>query len=61
MNSRQYEKMMIEALHATLTAAGINPNDCKGSCLSADRTEYEIILTDGSTRIIPSGFDYFED
>ena len=61
MNSRQYEKMMIEALNATLTAAGINPKDCKSSCLSADRTEYEITLTDGSTRIIPSGFEYFED
>jgi hypothetical protein len=53
--------MMTEALNATLAAAGINPDDCKGSCLSADRTEYEITLKDGTSKTIPSGFDYFED
>jgi len=61
MNSRQYERMMTEALNTTLTEAGIDPEDCTGSCLSSDRTEYEITLKDGSTRIIPSGFDLFED
>ena len=61
MNSRQYEQMMIEALNATLAAAGINSEDCTGSCLSADRTEYEITLKDGTSKTIPSGFDYFED
>lgn len=61
MNSRQYEQMMMQALRTTLTTAGIDPEDCAGSCLSADRTEYEITLKDGSTKTIPSGFDYFED
>ena len=61
MNSRQYERMMMEALNTTLAAAGIDPDDCKGSCLSADRTEYKITLKDGTSKTIPSGFDYFED
>jgi hypothetical protein len=61
MNSRQYERMMIEVLNTTLAAAGIDPEDCAGSCLSADRTEYEIVLKDGTSKTIPSRFDRFED
>ena len=58
MNSRQYEKMMNEALNKTLTEANIT--EYKTVCLSADRTQYEVTLRDGSKKIIPSGFEYFE-
>jgi hypothetical protein len=61
MNSRQYEKMMNEALAATLANFDITPDDCTQVCLSGDRTKYEVVMKDGSTRIIPSGFEYFED
>lgn len=61
MNSHQYEKIMNTALNITLTEAGINTEDYTRVCLSADRTEYEVTMIDGSTRIINSGFDYFED
>lgn len=59
MNSRQYEKMMNEALNQTLVEANIT--EYKTVCLSADRTQYEVTLKDGSKKIIPSGFEYFED
>lgn len=59
MNSRQYAKMMKETAEETLTTAGIS--DYTAVCLSANRTEYEVILADGSTKIIPSGFEYLED
>ena len=61
MNSRQYEKMMNNVLNEALDRSGISADDCNGICLSADRTEYEITLKDGSTKIIPSGLTYFED
>lgn len=59
MNSRQYARMMEEALNQTLLEAGIS--EYMSVCLSADRIEYEVTLTDGSIQIIPSGFEYFED
>ena len=58
MNSRQYEKMMNEELNKTLAEANIT--EYKTVCLSADRTQYEVTLRDGSKKIIPSGFEYFE-
>jgi len=61
MNSRQYEKMMQEALHATLTQSGIGPDDYARVSLSADRTEYELTMKDGSIRVVASGFEYFQD
>ena len=61
MNSRQYAKMMEEACIATLTEAGINPGEYTGTCLSADRTEYEVTMNDDTVRIVKSGFDFFED
>lgn len=59
MNSRQYAKMMEEALNQTLLEAGIT--EYTSVCLSADRTEYEVALKDGSIKIVSSGFEYFED
>ena len=59
MNSRQYARMMEEALNQTLLEAGIS--EYTSVCLSADRTEYEVVLKDDSIKIIPSGFEYFED
>jgi hypothetical protein len=61
MNSRQYEKMMQEAFTNTLTAENIHNGDYTNVCLSADRTEYEVTMADGTIRIIKSGFDYCED
>jgi len=61
MNSRQYEKMMRDVLNEALEQAGISIADCNGISLSADRTEYELNLKDGSTTIIPSGLPYLED
>ena len=58
MNSRQYAKQQDDAYKAILSKAGINDGDYAGVCLSADRTEYTVTLTDGSTKIIPSGFEY---
>jgi len=59
MNSRQYEKMMNEMLNKTLTEANIT--EYKTVFLSADRTQYEVSLRDGSKKNIPSGFEYLED
>ena len=59
MNSRQYAKQQLEHLQSVLAAAGIT--EYSGVVLSADRTEYEVTLSDGTIKIIPSGFDYFED
>jgi hypothetical protein len=61
MNSRQYEKMMKEVHAMALKNAGIEENQCVSSFLSSDRTEYTVELTDGTTRIVPSGLPYFED
>ncbi len=59
MNSRQYERQQLEHLKNVLDAVGIK--EYKSVSLSADRTEYEITLPDGTVCIVPSGFDYFED
>ena len=59
MNSRQYEKMMNEAVKQALERENIR--EYTSVCLSADRTTYEVVLTDGTVRTIPSGFEYFED
>lgn len=59
--SRQYEQMMTEAYEAVLEEVGITEDQYVSVGLSADRTEYEIEMVDGTVRIIPSGFDYFED
>lgn len=59
MNSRQYEKMMKEALAETLAQFGIS--EYNSVVLSADRTEYEVELKDGTIQTIPSGFDYCPD
>jgi hypothetical protein len=61
MNSRQYERMMIEICNETLKNAGINESDYTRVGLSANRTEYEVTLNDGSIVVVPSGFDYVED
>ena len=58
MNSRQYAKQQDDAYKSILSKAGLNDGDYAGVCLSADRTEYTVTLTDGSTKIIPSGFEY---
>ena len=58
MNSKQNAKQQEEAYNATLNKAGINAGECKSICLSADRTEYTVTMTDGSIKIIPSGFEY---
>jgi hypothetical protein len=58
MNSRQYAKQQEQAYNATLATAGINAGEYKSVCLSADRTEYTVTMTDGSTKIIPGGFKY---
>lgn len=61
MNSRQYEKRMIEICNETLKIAGISEGDYTSVGLSVNRTEYEVTLNDGSTVIVPSGFNYLED
>lgn len=61
MNSRQYEKRMIEICNETLKSAGISESDYTSVGLSANRTEYEVTLNDGSTVIVPSGLNYLED
>jgi len=61
MNSRQYEKMMIEIRNETLKNAGINESDYTSVVLSANRTEYKVTLNDGSIVVVSSGFDYLED
>lgn len=61
MNSRQYEKMMNEACNNMLAENGIGKDEYKSVCLSADRTTYEVIMKDGSVKMIKSGFEYFED
>jgi hypothetical protein len=58
MNSRQYAKQQEAAYKQTLKNAGLNEGDYAGVCLSADRTEYTVTMTDGSTKIIPSGFEH---
>jgi hypothetical protein len=59
MNSRQYEKMMNEAFTEAL--ASVNITEYKSVCLSADRTTYEVIMNDGTVKLVESGFEYFED
>jgi hypothetical protein len=59
MYSRQYERQQLDHLQQVLDAVGIK--EYKNCVLSADRTEYEITLPDGEIKIVPSGFEYFED
>lgn len=61
MNSRQYAKMMEEAMTHALTESTIKPDEYTSVCLSADRTTYEVTLLDGTVKLVPSGFEYFED
>ena len=58
MNSRQYAAQQQAAYKQTLKNSGINAGEYKSVCLSADRTEYTVTMTDGSIKIIPSGFEY---
>jgi len=58
MNGRQYAKHQEEAYKATLAKVGLNKDDYTSVCLSADRTEYTVTMTDGSIKTIPSGFEY---
>lgn len=59
MSLRQYATTMGQAYKGALSNAGIS--EYTSVCLSADRTEYEVILKDGTTRIIESGLEYIED
>jgi len=61
MNSRQYAKIMEEAMAFALSESNIKSGDYTSVCLSADRTTYEITLTDGAVKLVPSRFEYFED
>lgn len=61
MNSKQYAKMMEENLKKILAENEILEGTYTQICLSADRTKYEILMKDGLTKYINSGFDYFED
>jgi hypothetical protein len=58
MNSRQYEKMCNEQLKETMEKVGIT--EYTTVCLSADQQEYEVILKDGTTVIVPSGLPYHD-
>lgn len=58
MNSRQYERQQLDHLQQVLDAIGIK--EYKNCVLSADRTEYEITLTNGRVVTVLSGFDYLE-
>ena len=58
MNSRQYANQQEAAYKETLKNAGLDPGDYAGVCLSADRTEYQVTLIDGSTVQVPSGFEH---
>ena len=59
MNSRQYAKMREEQLTETLKKAGIT--EYKSVCLSCDQQEYEVVLKDDTTVVIPSGLPYHYD
>ena len=61
MNGRQYAKHQEKAYKATLHKAGLNDRDYKSVCLSADRTEYTVTMTDGSIKTIPSGLEWCPD
>jgi adenosylcobinamide amidohydrolase len=58
MNSTQYAQQQQEAYKNTLANAGLAEQDYTGVCLSADRTQYEVVLKDGSVVLVPSGFEY---
>jgi adenosylcobinamide amidohydrolase len=60
MNSTQYAQQQA-AYKNTLANAGIAEQDYTGVCLSADRTQYEVVLKDGSVVLVPSGFEYCSD
>lgn len=60
-NSRDYAKGMEEAYKRTLREHGINEGEYRSVSLSAYRTEYTVTMKDGSTRVIPSGFEYCPD
>lgn len=51
--------MMEETYKEALSNAGIT--EYISICLSANRTEYEVSMKDGTTKIIKSSFEYFED
>lgn len=57
--SHRYERMRDQQLKETLEKAGIT--DYKSVCLSGDQQEYEVILTNGTTVIVPSGLPYHCD
>ena len=61
MNSTQYAQQQQEAYKNTLANAGLAEQDYTGVCLSADRTQYEVVLKDGSVVLVPSGFEYCPD
>lgn len=61
MNSRQYEKMMTEVLIEALISAGIKPGEFTATCLSTDRTTYEVTMLDGTIKTISSGLEYCTD
>ena len=58
MNSRQYEKLMITHLNSVLLEHNIKHGEYSSICLSADRTKYEIIMLDKTTKIISSDLGY---
>ena len=61
MNSRQYAQQQEAAYKTTLANAGLAEQDYTSVCLSADRTQYEVVLKDGSIVLVPSGFEYRPD
>jgi len=61
MNSRQYAQQQQADYKNTLANAGIAEQDYTGVCLSADRTQYEVVLKDGSVVLVSSGFEYCPD
>jgi adenosylcobinamide amidohydrolase len=61
MNSTQYAQQQQAAYKTTLANAGLAEQDYTGVCLSADRTQYEVVLKDGSVVLVSSGFEYCPD
>jgi hypothetical protein len=59
MNSKQYEKMRKDQLTEML--AKFNITEYLSVCLSADQQEYEVVLKNGNSLIIPSELPYHED
>ena len=61
MGSTQYAQQQQAAYKTTLANAGLAEQDYTGVCLSADRTQYEVVLKDGSVVLVSSGFEYCPD